>query len=139
MKPSVYVGPSGRADVLMQLTTEHEPPGDLGGLQRRALGRRMGSEIARDRDEDMPTLLASAPRPELAHAGLQHLIAVETRIFPQQRPCQCGNQRLRRVAEREIAGHKNRPVNDLPLATEGIQHSPPPPPGAPGRNPQPSE
>ena len=79
----------------MQLTPAHEPPGDLGGLQRRTLGRRMGSEIARDRDEDVSALLAPAPRPELAHAGLQHLIAVEARIFPQQRPCQCGNQRLR--------------------------------------------
>ena len=107
----------------MQLTAEHEPPGDLGGLQRRALGRRMGSEIAGDRDEDVSALLAPAPRPELAHAGLQHLIAVETRIFPQQRPCQCGNQRLRRVAEREIAGHKTRREIDLPLPIEGIQQS----------------
>jgi hypothetical protein len=38
VKPSIYVGPSGRADVLMQLTAAHEPPGDLSGLQRRALG-----------------------------------------------------------------------------------------------------
>src|SRR6476660_8046874 len=53
LKPSVYVGPSGHVDVLMQITAPHQPPGDLGGLQRRALGRRMSSEIARDRDEDV--------------------------------------------------------------------------------------
>ena len=107
----------------MQINAPHQPPGDLGGLQRRALSRRMSSEIARDRDEDVSALLAPAPSRELAHAGLQHLIAVETRIFPQQRQCQCGNQRLRRVAEREIAGHKTRREIDLPLPIEGIQQS----------------
>jgi hypothetical protein len=38
----------------MQLAAPHQAPRDVGGLQRRAFGRRMGGEIAGDRNEDVP-------------------------------------------------------------------------------------
>ena len=43
----------------------------------------MGSEIAGDRDEDMPALIAIAPLTELSHAGVQHLVGMETCILAQ--------------------------------------------------------
>ena len=67
----------------MKLTAAHEPPGDVGRLQLGAFRRRMGSEIAGDRDEDMPALIAIAPLTELSHAGVQHLVGMETCILAQ--------------------------------------------------------
>ena len=67
----------------MKLTAEHEPPGDVGRLQFGAFRRRMGSEIAGDRDEDMAALIAIAPLTELSHAGIQHLVGMETCILAQ--------------------------------------------------------
>ena len=67
----------------MKLTAAHEPPGDVGRLQFGAFRRRMGSEIAGDRDEDMPALVAIAPLTELSHAGVQHLVGMETCILAQ--------------------------------------------------------
>ena len=49
----------------MQLAAPHQTPGDVGGLQRRAFGRRMGGEIAGDRNEDVPSLIGVAPAGEL--------------------------------------------------------------------------
>src|ERR1700730_8517721 len=57
--------PMSGCRILMKLTAAHEPPGDVGRLQLGAFRRRMGSEIAGDSDEDMPTLLGIAPRAEL--------------------------------------------------------------------------
>ena len=48
-----------------------------------AFRRRMSSEIAGDRDEDMPALIAIAPLTELSHAGVQHLVGMETCILAQ--------------------------------------------------------
>jgi hypothetical protein len=40
----------------MKLPAAHEPPRNIGGLQRRTLGRRMGGKIAGDRDQNVPAL-----------------------------------------------------------------------------------
>src|SRR5262245_32036542 len=72
-----------RAGLLMKLASAHEPLGDVGGLQFGAFGRRMGSEIARDRDEDMPPFVGIAPFAELPHAGIQHLVGMETCVLAQ--------------------------------------------------------
>jgi hypothetical protein len=41
---------------LIKLPAAHEPPRNIGGLQRRTLGRRMGGKIAGDRDQNVPAL-----------------------------------------------------------------------------------
>ncbi len=45
---------------LMQLAASHQAAGDVSRLQRRAFGRRMGGEIAGDRNEDVPALVGVA-------------------------------------------------------------------------------
>ena len=72
-----------RCGILMKLTAAHEPPGDVGRLQLGAFRRRMGREITGDRDEDMPALVSIAPRTELPHAGVQHLVGMETCVLAQ--------------------------------------------------------
>ena len=67
----------------MKLTASHEPPGDVGCLQFGAFRRRMGSEIAGHRDEDMPALDGIAPLAELPHAGVQRLVGMETCVLAQ--------------------------------------------------------
>jgi hypothetical protein len=74
---------TSRCGFLVKFTSAHEPPGDVGRLQFGAFRRRMGSEIASDRDEDMPALVATAPLTELSHAGVQHLVGMETCILAQ--------------------------------------------------------
>ena len=63
------------------------------------------------------------PLAELAHAGLEHLIGVETRVLAQQRARQRGDKRLRWVSEREMACHETCREVDLPLPVEGIEQS----------------
>ena len=72
-----------RSGILMKLSTAHEPPSDVGRLQLGAFRRRMGSEVADDGDEDMPALAGIAPLAELPHAGVQHLVGMETCVFAQ--------------------------------------------------------
>jgi hypothetical protein len=72
---------TSRCGILMKRTAAHEPPGDVGCLQLGAFRRRMGSEIAGDRDEDMPALVGIAPLAELPHAGVQRLVGMETCIL----------------------------------------------------------
>jgi hypothetical protein len=62
----------------------------------------MGRKIPGNRNEDMPAGVGVAPHRELPDSGLQHLISMEARIFAQHRPCKRGDQRLRRMAEREM-------------------------------------
>ncbi len=69
--------------ILMKLTATHEPPGDVGRLQFGAFRRRMRSKIAGDSDEDMPALVGIAPLAELPHAGVQHLVGMETCVLAQ--------------------------------------------------------
>ncbi len=42
-----------RFDLLMQLAAQHQAPGDVGRLQRRAFGRGMGRKIARNANPDL--------------------------------------------------------------------------------------
>jgi len=67
----------------MKLTATHEPLCDVGRLQFGAFRRRMRSEKADDRDEDMPALVGIAPLAELPHAGVQHLVGMKTCILAQ--------------------------------------------------------
>jgi hypothetical protein len=43
----------------------------------------MRGEIAGDSDEDMPAPVGIAPRAELPHAGVQHLVGMETCVLAQ--------------------------------------------------------
>ena len=85
----------------MQLSAPHQAPGDVGRLQRRALGRRMGGEISGIRNEDVPALVGVAPDGELPDSRLQHLVGMKARVFPQHCMRERGDQRLRRMAEFE--------------------------------------
>ena len=49
----------------MQLAAPHQAVGDVGRLQRRALGRRMGGEIAGDRNENVPEMPRHEPCREI--------------------------------------------------------------------------
>ena len=62
----------------------------------------MGRQIAGNRDEDVPALVRITPRAVLPDARLQHLIRMETCIFAQHRMGERSDQRLRRMAEREM-------------------------------------
>ena len=70
--------PMSGCRVVMKLTASHKPPGDVGRLELGAFRRRMGSEIAGDSDEDVPTLVGIAPLAELPHAGIEYLVGMET-------------------------------------------------------------
>ena len=54
----------------MQLAAPHQPPGDVGRLQRRAFGRRVGRKIAYDRDENVSASVRIAPGGELTDPRL---------------------------------------------------------------------
>ena len=77
----------------MQLATPHQAAGDVGCLQRRAFGRRMGRQIAGNRDEDVPAFVRVPPRAELPDSSLQHLIRMKACIFAQHRMRERGDQR----------------------------------------------
>ena len=64
----------------------------------------MGCKIAGNRNEDVAAFVGVAPLSELPESRLQHLIGMEARIFAQQRIRERGDQRLRRMAEREMPG-----------------------------------
>src|SRR4029077_16149358 len=81
----------------------------------------MGRQIAGNRDEDMPALVRVAPRAELLHSRLQHLIRMEACIFAQHRMRERGDQRLRRMAEREMPCHQACGEIDLSLPVEGVE------------------
>jgi hypothetical protein len=81
----------------MQLSAPHQAPGDIGRLQRRALGWRMRGEIAGDCDEYAPALVGVAPDSELPDPRLQYLVSMEARIFPKHRARERGDQRASRV------------------------------------------
>jgi hypothetical protein len=107
----------------MKLTAAHEPPGDVGRLQFGAFRGRMGSEIAGDGDEDMSALVGIAPLAKLPHAGVQHLVGMETCVLAQERPRQRGEQRLHRVTKREMPRDETRGEIDLSLSIEDIEQS----------------
>src|SRR6266576_13639 len=81
----------------------------------------MGRKIADNRNEDVPALVGVAPCGELPDTRLQHLIGVEACIFAQHRTRERGDQRLRRMAEREMACHQPCREIDLSLPVEGVE------------------
>ena len=106
---------------LMQLRAPHQAPGDVSRLQRRALRWRMRGEIAGDRNENMPALVGVAPEAELPDPGLQHLVGVEARVFPKHRMRERGDQRLRRVAKRQVPRHQPCRKINLSLPVERVE------------------
>ena len=60
----------------MKLSAVHQPTGDVGRLQQRALGRKMGGQIPRDRDKDVSTLVAVPPFAKLLHTCLEDLVGM---------------------------------------------------------------
>ena len=68
----------------MKLAAAHQPAGNVSRLQKRAFGRRVGRQIPRNPDEDMPTLRRVAPLEKLPHACLKHLVGMKPRIFAQE-------------------------------------------------------
>src|SRR5215469_13080406 len=75
--------PSGLARA-MKLFAVHQPTGDVGRLQQRALGRKMGGQIPRDRNKDVSTLVAVPPFAKLLHTRLEDLVGVKSRILSKQ-------------------------------------------------------
>ena len=110
-----------RSLFLMELAAAQQPLCDVGGLKRRTLGRRMGRKVARHRNQNMPARIGVAPFAELPHACLQHLVGVEARILTEQSVREGRDQRVGRVAEREMARDQSADHIDLPLAIERLQ------------------
>src|SRR2546430_14504715 len=81
----------------------------------------MGRQIAGNRDEDVPALVRVAPRAEWPDSRFQHLIRMEACIFAQHRMRERGDQRLRRMAEREMPCHQACGEIDLSLPVEGVE------------------
>ena len=69
----------------------------------------------------MPPLSGVAPFAELPHASLEHLIGVKARVLAEQSLSKRANQRVRRMAEREMARDQAAGLIDLPLAIERVQ------------------
>src|SRR5215469_15989149 len=107
----------------MKVTAEHQPAGNIGGLQKSAFGWRVGCQIARDCDEDVPALRRVAPLAKLSHACLEHLVGMKPCILAQECLGERRDQRLGRMTQSEIAGNKARSDIDLLLAVEGIEQS----------------
>ena len=69
----------------MKLSAAHQPSCYVGRLQQRALSRKVGSQIPRNGDKDMPALITVAPSMKLSHARLEHLVGMEARVLSEQR------------------------------------------------------
>ena len=69
----------------MKLAAAHQPSCYVGRLQQRALGRKVGSQISCDHNEDMPALVAVSPLAKLPHTRLEHLVGMEAPVLPEQR------------------------------------------------------
>lgn len=68
---------------MMQFATPHQASCNIGRLPRRAFGWEMRCKIADNSDEDVPALGGRAPPTELLDARFQHLVAMESCVFPQ--------------------------------------------------------
>src|SRR4051812_40702506 len=117
MKHSTFLR-VGASRILMHLAATQQPLRDMCSLKRCALGRRMGREITRHPNQNAPARIAVAPLAELPHASLQHLVGVKARILPEQPACECRNERLWRVAEREVSCDQPSSRVDLLFAIE---------------------
>ena len=81
----------------------------------------MGRKIAGNRDKNVPTFFSVAPSGELPDSRFQNLVSMEAGIFAQYGMAERGDQRLRRMAEREMPCHQSCREIDLSLPVEGIE------------------
>ena len=78
----------------MKFSAARQPTGNIGRLQQRALGWKVGCQIPRDGNKDVPALVAIAPLVKLPHARLEHLVGVKAGVLTQQRVRERRNQRF---------------------------------------------
>ena len=74
-------GSSHRLRLAMKLSAARQPTGNICRLQLRALGWKVGRQIPRDGNKDMPALVATAPFVKPSYARLEHLVGVKAGIF----------------------------------------------------------
>jgi hypothetical protein len=107
----------------MELAAAQQPSRNVGRLKHCPLGWQVGRKVARDGDQDMTPLSGVAPFAELPHASLQHLVGVKARILAEQPLRERCDQRVRRMAKREMARDQAAGLIDLTLAIERVQQS----------------
>ena len=107
----------------MKLSAARQPTGNISRLQQRALGWKVGCQIPRDGNKDVPALVAIAPLVKLPHARLEHLVGVKAGILTEERVCERRDQRFGRVTQDEMTGNKASRSTDLLLAVEGVEQS----------------
>ena len=78
----------------MKLSAARQPTGNIARLQQRALGWKVGCQIPRDANENVPALVAIAPLVKLPHARLEHLVGVKAGILTQERVSERCDQRF---------------------------------------------
>ena len=105
----------------VQLTPTHQTAGDIGGLQKGPLGRRVGGQIAGDSNENVPGLIAVSPFTKLPNACLKHLVGMETCILTEEHTRKGRDQPVGRVTQDKMAGDEPRRGIDLVLTIEGIE------------------
>jgi hypothetical protein len=69
----------------MKLSAARQPTGNISRLQQRALGWKVGCQISRDGNKDVPALVATAPFVKLSYARLEHLVCVKAGILTEER------------------------------------------------------
>src|SRR6516225_2965484 len=107
----------------MEFAAAHQPSRDVGCLQQGALRRKMGGQISRNGDKDMPALVVIAPLAKLPHPSLEHLVSVKARILAKERLRERRDQRLGRVTQGKVASDKPRRSIDLLLTVESVEQS----------------
>jgi hypothetical protein len=78
----------------MEFSAARQPTGYISRLQQRALGWKVGCQVPRDGNKDVPALVAIAPIPKLPHARLEHLVGVKAGILTQERVSERRDQRF---------------------------------------------
>src|ERR1700692_3312683 len=81
----------------------------------------MRGDVAGDCDEDAPALVGIAPNPELPHPGLQHLVGMESGVFPKHCMRERGDQRLWGMAKGLMADDQSCRKIDLSLAVKRVE------------------
>ena len=78
----------------MKLSATRQPTGYISRLQQPALGWKVGCQIPRDGNKDVPALVAIAPLVKLPHARLEHLVGVKAGILTEERVRERRDQRF---------------------------------------------
>src|SRR6266404_3947897 len=116
-------GSSHRLRLAMKLSAAHQPTGYVGRLQQRTLSRKMGSQIPRYGNKDMPALVAVTPLAKLPRPCLKDLVGVKAGVLTQQRLRKRRDQRIGRVTQDKVTSDSARRSTDLLLAVEGVEQS----------------